>query len=100
MCKMSAGLFQESAKLLVSMENILGRTRSCWMLLEKKFSMMAVSWPLIGEWDDHSPTHLSASPSTACSAQGHCYPSCKEEGTDTGKKDPTGSYFLALCLTQ
>lgn len=35
MCKRHAGLSQESAKFLVSMENILGKIRSCWMLLKK-----------------------------------------------------------------
>lgn len=35
MCDRHAGLSQESAKFLVSVENILRKIRSCWMLLKK-----------------------------------------------------------------
>lgn len=57
----------------------------------ERFSATAISWPL----DGHPPTHISDSPSTACSPQA-LLPHRKEGETETRKGNPS---FSALCFT-
>lgn len=88
-CKRHAGLSQKSAKFLVSMENILGKIRSCWMLLKKSQHGDSI---LAKGMTTHPSTFL---PLPLQPAAPHAWSSQLKDGdTETGKGDPLGAISL------
>ena len=88
-CKRHAGLSQKSAKFLVSMENILGKIRSCWMLLKKsQHGDSILAKGMTTHPSTFLPLPLQPAAPQAWSSQ------LKDGDTETGKGDPLGAISL------
>lgn len=86
---------QESAAFLASVRN-LGEDGKLLNPLLVQVPTIASSWRL----DGHPPTHISDSPSAACSPRRPCARHCEEEERERRRGNPTRSYCLALHFAQ